>query len=348
MLIIFPKSVLILYTDILQRLTADHLGWVYGDDPIPSFTSTELHHVVDLHTLEQQLAIWHAVRDQVRTGCAPLCSIERIVPALVSNWNCSKGGADVLSAFLQHGNSPAIRHMNIEAVLWDSHIRTVLIQAFHVWRWSAAGLKHIQEAKSFGQITKSGSKDGKSFLGFISHAMHFFSKHAMKAHSAPVPPDEIREATAANLAKAMKSTSSFTPFFNSLEGRKLRSDGGHVHYPQSCRRVCKLCHGHFGVNNTSVIRTCWECITCAGNSGGEASAVEGIALCRTIRSHELDRGKRVSCWDLFHSASFTLPTDEQILNFNAAVPAAVAAVPAAAAAAAVVDGDRNNNNDMNN
>lgn len=72
--------------------------------------------------------------NQVRTGRG--C----IVPALVSNWNSSKVGADVLSALLRYVNSPAIRHMNIEVVLWDMHIRTVLRQAFHVWRWSAAGL----------------------------------------------------------------------------------------------------------------------------------------------------------------------------------------------------------------
>ena len=69
-----------------------------------------------MHALAQQLVIWHAVMNQVRTDAVPLCSIERIVPALVFNWNSSKGGADVLSALLRYVNNHAIRHMNIEAV----------------------------------------------------------------------------------------------------------------------------------------------------------------------------------------------------------------------------------------
>jgi hypothetical protein len=73
----------IVYTEILQRLTDDHLGSVYY-----------------LHTLEQLLTIWNETMNKVRTGGGPLCSFERIVPAIVSNWNCSKGGPDVLSPLI--------------------------------------------------------------------------------------------------------------------------------------------------------------------------------------------------------------------------------------------------------
>ena len=169
-LIIFPQATLTLYREILERLADEHLGWVYGDDPIPSFTRAELHHVVDIHTLTQQLSVWRAAVHHVSLY-GPWCAIERIIPALIANWNCSKGGADVLSALLQHVNSPAIRHMNIEAALWDIHIRTVLTQAYHVWRWSAVGVENIMKAKSFGQLTRLGSKDGRSFLSFLSFGL---------------------------------------------------------------------------------------------------------------------------------------------------------------------------------
>ena len=146
---------------------------------------------------------------------------------------------------------------------------------------------------------------------------------------------------AANLAKSLKHTPLFTPFFNSSDGRKLRGDGKHVHYSRRLQfpRVCKLCRGLYednpGAPKKSVHKASFECITCAGESGGETAA-EGITLCRILRNHELDDGKYVSCWDLFHSASFTIPTYEQTLNLNVA--------PVGAAAAAAVSGDRNDNN----
>jgi hypothetical protein len=91
----------------------------------------------------QHLAVWCEAVKYVTSTRKPLPAIERIVPAVVSNWNSSKGGADVLSALLRYVKSPAISHTNIEAVLWDTHIRAVFTQAFHVWRWSAAGASHI-------------------------------------------------------------------------------------------------------------------------------------------------------------------------------------------------------------
>jgi hypothetical protein len=73
-------------------------------------------------------------------------------------------------------------------------------------------------------------------------------------------------------------------------------------------------------------------------------------LCRILRYHELDYGKCVSCWNLFYSASFTVPTYEQLQNLNVAPVAAAAAAAATAAASAAsaataVGGDRNDNND---
>jgi hypothetical protein len=64
----------------------------------------------------------------------------------------------------------------------------------------------MKEAKSFGQITKLGSNDGKSFLGLSIHAINFFSEYAMETHSAAfAQPDERKVNTAANLAKAQST-----------------------------------------------------------------------------------------------------------------------------------------------
>lgn len=165
---------------MLADLTNEHLGWIYGTPPapIPAFSREQLNRVVDMHTLEQQLDVWKATVAYVQQHGA-LPAIERIIPALVSLWNASNGGCDVSSAYLKLLNNPSIKHMEIENILWDVTVRLGLLQAYHVWRWFAAGLKRINEATSFAQLTRICVRNEKTCKGFLSLAMKFFITHAI-------------------------------------------------------------------------------------------------------------------------------------------------------------------------
>lgn len=77
---------------------------------------------------KQHLAVWCEAVKYVTSTRKPLPAIERIVPAVVSNWNSSKGGADVLSALLRYVKSPAISHMNILKPYYGTHILELFLR----------------------------------------------------------------------------------------------------------------------------------------------------------------------------------------------------------------------------
>lgn len=252
-----------------------------------------------MHTLEQQLDVWRATVAYVQQHGA-LPAIERIIPALVSLWNASKGGCDVSSAYLKLLNNPSIKHMEIENILWDVTVRLGLLQAYHVWRWSAAGLRRINEATSFAQLTRIGVRNEKTFKGFLSLAMKFFITHAIH------PEPQQQQARPRPLCEPDVVMRQFVAYFNNEEGRGRRGSLD-VHYfaspAASTSTKCNLCHN---TRQDKCQRTSFQCVTCL--------APMKITLCRVGRHHELAQGKFTSCWDLFHSPTFTVPSKTEAKN----------------------------------
>ena len=119
-----------------------------------------------------------------------LRSIERIVPAAVSNWNVEKGACDIETAYVAHAHTSPIKHLDIESALWDKTVMMAFLQSFTVERWAAAGVNRINAA---GQLNRLGVRNNRTFVGFLSHVMEYCCKHA--AHPAnPPPPEEGGEA----------------------------------------------------------------------------------------------------------------------------------------------------------
>jgi hypothetical protein len=310
-ILVFPQEAIGLYRALLVKLATDHLGWIYKSPraPIPVFTSEVLGRVVDMHTLTQQLVVWLAAVAHVH-ATGPLPSVDRIVNGLTSSWNASKGNVDVITKLLMLLHSSSIKHLDMETVLWDMIIKLGIIQAFNVERWAAAGIPAINGAKSFGQLSRLGARHGRTVCGFLSRAMQYFVKHARQ--------DVIPHA---QVPVAVNQQVFSLVFFNSIEGRARRGHGDGTHYLSNNKtaRVCVVCHG---IGDTKRVTT--SCATCL-------DADNGITLCRTARKHTLDNNHNTSCWDLFHSAGFTLLSRSEAVTAATAAAAGGGAGPAAGA-----------------
>ena len=145
------------YRALLIWIAESYLSWIYGADgdvftrvAMPVFTRDELGHVVDMHTLRQQLEVWDAVNKYyMHHNCEPFGSIQSIVPSIVAAWNASKRGVDIMSRYLANVHrSPFKRIEGFEFRLWDRLILLAYLQAYHAERWSAAGSLEIDEAKT--------------------------------------------------------------------------------------------------------------------------------------------------------------------------------------------------------
>ena len=184
----------------------------------------------------------------VTNGALP--SIERIVPAAVSNWNVEKGACDIETAYLAHAHTSPIKHLDIESALWDKTVMMAFLQSFTVERWAAAGVNRINAADLMGQLNRLGVRNNRTFVGFLSHVMEYCCKHA--AHPAnPPPPEEGGEAAR---LQCLTSSAAFVAYFNSEAGRRHRDEGMHYSTTLS-KRVCKVCH-----SNSQ--RPVFRCVTC--------------------------------------------------------------------------------------
>jgi len=122
----------------VDHIRSTYFNWINDEkQPIPSLTPKQFGYCQDNHTLRQHIEVWRAViKLFLQGGEVPLLPIRKILPALVSAHNKSKGYVDSLSSYFRESNFPYHRR-ETEASLWDTLVLIVLINVFAICKWAS-------------------------------------------------------------------------------------------------------------------------------------------------------------------------------------------------------------------
>lgn len=261
-LIEVAEAIRVAYRNLLIRIANDNLKWIYGDGGIsgrtamPEFTRDELGHVVDMHTLKQQLEVWDAVNAfYIDNQRQPFGSIKLIIPSLIAAWNASKGGVDVMSRYLANTHrSPFKRLAGFEFRLWDRLILLTYLQAFHVERWSAVDEQKIESAKSVEALIDLGHQEDRTFAGFLRKALRYFARLISELEQVEEP-IEVEIAPYSGLKGDPRRA-----YFNDGIGKKLRSQANHHSRKTISTQLCALCQGRPYPDSKTPHGTRYQCI----------------------------------------------------------------------------------------
>lgn len=171
-----------------------NLSWISDVNvPIPAFTTEELSYCCDQHSLEQTLAVWRAAHNMFYDTSGgglnrdPFPGIHAIILSLISYWNHSKGGVDVVSRYLTLGDSP-FHHISIEASFWDRLVMLALLNTFSIGKIvdivEDGDLNEIQSTDALAKRSRS----GRTFHSFLGSCFDIFGEWAATCgHVMPIP-----------------------------------------------------------------------------------------------------------------------------------------------------------------
>lgn len=176
--------------------------------------------------------------------------------------------------------------------MWDRLFRMVLLQAFHVWRWSSAGRARISDAQSFAQLAHI--FHNATFNSFVGSSMTYFRTESGAPPGGVPPQPQFVDLAAATLHVAgLHQDAAILEYFNSVVGKEHRGNTGRHRCRAISERVCKLCHGLVRQ------RTTYSCIECL------------MPLCvdftnRDAIDNEPTAGALTSCWDLWYDRQYEI------------------------------------------
>ena len=283
-----PQRILKAYRTSMTHLAHTYLQWIYASPraTLPRLTFAELGYASDMHTLMQRLDLHTAALKLCTEHLkSPLPNIERIVSNLVSNWNATKGGVDVMSRYLANAKASPYQNIGLEAVFWDRLFMTAILNAFHLSKWARVGHR-LDDFSTFSQLNRAAAGDHHHFNDFLVRALDYFRSKAPSFELNDVLNQSFPVDYGAMVERTRKQ------FLNTEEGRTLRhvDTRGHIPY-QTKQRRCKLCQGH---------DTRWCCKIC------------DVSLCtKYLGNHPKDTRDNAenqfsSCFSLWHDNSINL------------------------------------------
>jgi hypothetical protein len=296
-LVSFSDELISEYKEVMNYIYDNYMHWIYRkNEVVPTFDTEILGNCTDMHTLHQTLSVWHAaVRCYEESGSVPFPAIRSISPAIVSYWNYTKGGCDVISRLIANANTP-FHHNSVEASLWDRFIILSLVNVFRligIQKLTATNgnIRDLEQLSSTDALQRKFLNLGsfESFLGFAIDAFKSKAKSCqhernMMASSDILDDDLIPQAENRDQGSSgVPETMSYRKkrlWFQSDAGLQYRTtftdENNHL-VGVGHRRLCIFCHAS---------RSMYCCKTC------------GVALC--IKPYA-SNDRETTCFEIFHS-----------------------------------------------
>ncbi|OWZ17712.1 hypothetical protein PHMEG_0008312 [Phytophthora megakarya] len=187
-------SVAATYRMAMKVICDAYMHWVYDESALtPYFSLDELGTRVDLHTLEQNLAMWRSLNRIIEERGRPLPAAKHIIPSLISLWNRVKGGIDVYSRYLKNVKS---RHIALPPTA------AIVLRICMTLVYNAYQSLQLVEVQSYQSTAQSFLKNIVSCTTYTSY-QHYkqqlpsfasFCRDAAKSLATTAPPNCITNA----------------------------------------------------------------------------------------------------------------------------------------------------------